>query len=76
MKREIQNIEGVHSVEINGNVKRVAVRILLNELSFGYFQTLAAKEIELFDKYPDVQFDFDILPVAALQETSPSQYAA
>ena len=76
VKRDIEQLEGVHSVQITKGNGRIAVNVFLTELDFRYFPALAAKEIELFDSYPGLKFDFNMLPIAAIEEPQLALYAA
>jgi hypothetical protein len=62
VKSEIEDIDGVKRVVVVGDGTDYTVTVRLKEMEFSVFEKVIAKEIELFDQYPNKNFKFDILP--------------
>lgn len=64
---DLKDIDGVETVSIaqNGNV--VEVTVVLDRLDFSSFQKVTRKEMELFDQFPGLRFEFNVLPAAAMK---------
>jgi len=57
---EIEDIDGVQGVSIKQAGDSYAVNVVMETIDFDSFQKVVAKELELFDKYPGLRFDFNI----------------
>jgi hypothetical protein len=57
---EIEDIDGVQGVSIKQAGDSYAVNVVMETIDFESFQKVVAKELELFDKYPGLRFDFNI----------------
>ena len=73
---ELGEIEGVQAVAIKRSGNVVEVNVVLETLEFTSFQKVTQKEIDLFERFPGMDFEFNVVPSAALEETQPVLHAA
>jgi hypothetical protein len=57
---DLSEIDGVRDVDISRNGNVFEVRVAMNTLEFEKFEKVVQKEIELFDAFPGLTFNFDI----------------
>lgn len=70
VKIELEDIDGVLWADIKRSGSVIDVNVVVNELEFGSFEKITRHEMYLFEKYPDLRFDFRVTPVAALDNAA------
>ena len=74
---EIEELPGVHSVAVKRNSQTsFVVDVVMETLEFSTYQKVIEKELDLFDQFPALTFEFNVVPLAAVQGTSPVSHAA
>ena len=67
---DIKNLPGVRSVSVQRNGSTFTVDVFMENLEIESFRRVSDKELALFDEFPDLNFNFMILPVEALEDMS------
>ena len=57
---DLSEVDGVRDVDISRNGNVFDVRVAMNTLEFEKFEKVVQKELELFDAFPGLTFNFDI----------------
>ncbi len=70
VKIDLEDINGVQWVDIQRDGNAFSVNVIVDELEFGSFEKITQREIELFDKYPDLSFSFQVTPMVALRNVA------
>lgn len=60
MTKDIEDLAGVVDVTVRRTGDTFAVTVLMENLEFGPFESVVKKEVELFERYPQYTFNFDI----------------
>jgi hypothetical protein len=76
LQSELEEIVGVHSVQVERNGNDFMVEVTLHSLAFEIFERVIEKEIALFDEFPNLNFRFNIQPASVTEEHSPTFHAA
>ena len=59
---DIENIEGVTDVQIKHVDGALEVNVVLDKLEFSVFEKVIQRELDLFDRFPDLQVRFNVVP--------------
>jgi len=70
VKIELEEIEGVRHVEVQRDGETVGVTVVVDELEFVSFEKITRQEMYLFDHHPELSFDFNVIPAAALENAA------
>ena len=73
---ELEEIVGVRDVKIQRNGNSFSVDVVVADLEFSTYEQVINKEIELFDRFPELSFEFNVMPASALEITPTVLYAA
>lgn len=68
---EIEDLPGVRDVTVRRQQDDFEVTVVMESLQFPLFRQIVQKELELTDKYPDYTFDFNVLPIAVVENAPP-----
>jgi len=66
---DLSGISGVQEVNITRKIDRLEVTVILNELDFVAFDKVIQKEVELFERFPQLKTRFEVLPAIAVSES-------
>jgi hypothetical protein len=73
---ELEEIAGVRDVKIQRSGNSFSVDVIVADLDFSTYEQVIKKEIELFDRFPELSFEFNVMPASSLEITPTVLYAA
>jgi hypothetical protein len=76
MTGDIEEMAGVVAVTVKRTGDTFDVSVIMENMDFDPFRAVVEKELALDGTYPDLTFNFEILPKAALEEASALHYNA
>lgn len=76
LKIELEEIDGVRNVAVTRRGNELQVNVVLDTLAFAPFEKITAVEMDVFARFPDLNFEFNVLPAAAFQEITSTPHAA
>ena len=62
IKLDMASLDGVSDVQVTRDGQTFRVRIVLNRFEYEVRKSIFAKELQLFDTFPDVYFDVTVTP--------------
>jgi hypothetical protein len=65
---ELDEMAGVRETSVVRTGDAVRVTVILDDMDFSRFDAVVQKELELYSRYPDLSFYFDIVSAAELEE--------
>jgi hypothetical protein len=62
LTNDIESIQGVTNVQVKRVGGALEVNVVLDKLEFSVFEKVIQKELDLFDKFPEMQVRFNVVP--------------
>lgn len=76
MLTDIESLPGVVSVSAKRTGDTFDVSVVMENMDFEPYDAVIRKKVALFDAYPSLTFNFDLMPVDAIEAPAPSSHAA
>ena len=73
---DIEQISGVREVSVKRNGDSLDVCVVIDNMEFALYEKVIQKELDLFEKFPNLQVRFDVVPFIENDESSLTLNAA